>query len=258
VNPLNGRPIGTIDPVASLVYAQTGHWHLKGFLTDEQQDAFATAARTLKSTAPLVPPTMRDGTAMSVRVSSFGQRGWWADREGYRYINRHPTTKAAFPGMPAVIRDAADQALYAAGRYTGMCLPDFTAADWGLAQGMRSHSLACDTCLVNHYGPGAQLGWHVDQTELDKVSPIVTFSIGATATFEIRLDVGGTMRTFRHRLDSGDAIVMAGPARLGEHRVTDVRVEAQADLFGPATHNPIRAAVGTRLSFTVRRTGYSK
>jgi alkylated DNA repair protein (DNA oxidative demethylase) len=240
------------------VHAETGCWHLRGFLTDAEQDAFAAAARGLKAIAPLVHPTMRDQTPMSVRVSSFGARGWWADREGYRYVGKHPTTKGSFPPIPAEITGPAYRALYTASKYTRQYVPEHTAAAWGLAQGVSAHITACDTCLVNHYGPGAQLGWHVDQTELDKVSPIVTFSIGATATFEIKLEVDGEIRTFRHRVDSGDAIIMAGPARLGEHRVTDVRVEAQADLFGPAGYNPIRAAAGTRLSFTLRRTGYTK
>lgn len=253
------RPIGTADPAAAMVHAQTGHWHLRGFLTDAQQDAFADAARLLKTAAPFASPTMRDGTPLSVRVSSFGARGWWADKEGYRYIPKHPTTGKAFPKIPDEIRRAAHQALYAASRYTGQCLPEHTSADWGLASGLSNHVAACDTCLVNHYGPGAQLGWHVDQTELDKVSPIITFSIGATATFEIRVDVDGEPRTFRHRLDSGDAVIMAGPSRLGEHRVVDVRAEDQPDLFGPSLYNPLRAtAPTTRLSFTIRRTGYSK
>jgi alkylated DNA repair protein (DNA oxidative demethylase) len=252
------RPIGLVDPEASLVYAQTGHWHLRGFLTDAQQDAFAAAARGLKTAAPFVSPTMRDGTPLSVRVSSFGQRGWFADRQGYRYIPKHPTTGKAFPSIPEEIRAAAYQALYAASRYTRMCLPEHSSAAWGLPDGLHAHASACDTCLVNHYGPGTQLGWHVDQTELDKVSPIVTFSIGATATFEIKVDVDGEPRTFRHRLDSGDAVIMAGPSRLGEHRVTDIRAEEQADLFGPTIYNPLRATPTTRLSFTIRRTGFSK
>lgn len=252
------RPLAGVDIEASRIYAVTGHWHLRGFMTDQQQDAFLAAARGLKTTAPLVQPTMRDGTPMSVRVSSFGQRGWWADAQGYRYIEKHPTTKRGFPAIPLDVWAATSHALSAAAYYTSCCLPGFKTRDWGLPDGVLAHMDGIDTCLVNHYGEGAELGEHVDQTELDKVSPIVTFSIGATATFDIKVEVEGAMRTFRHELRSGDAIVMAGPSRLAPHRIHHVRPEPQAELFGSTNYNPLAAsAPTTRLSFTVRRTGFT-
>lgn len=252
----SARPLQKIDPSAAREMAETGAWHLRAFLVRDMQDAFVAAARQLKGAAPLVHPTMRDGTPLSVRVSSFGARGWWGDRDGFRYVAKHPTTKLAFPPLPDVISDATYAALCEAAHYSALCIPHWTSAAWTLPDGLSSHVAGLDTCLVNHYGPGAQLGWHIDKTELDKCSPIVTFSIGATCTFELRMEVRGEMRTWRHTLASGDAIVMAGPSRIAEHRVIDIRADDQADLFA-ANYNPIAAsAPGTRLSFTVRRTGF--
>jgi len=212
--------------------ARTGFYVLRGFLDAATQDAFVAEARHLAEVAPFLHPTMRDGRPLSVKVSSFGERGWWADREGYRYIERHPSG-VAFPPIPDVVRKQAERAV-------------FIVND--AVQGP-------DTCLVNLYAHDAVLGWHVDQTERDRTSPIVTFSIGAACTFSLRMEVGGEMRTFRHRLNSGDAVVMAGPSRLAEHSVADVRDDPQAGLFG-GSYNPVQKFYpDCRLSFTVRRTG---
>jgi alkylated DNA repair protein (DNA oxidative demethylase) len=219
--------------------ARTGFYVLRGFLDAATQDAFVAEARRLAEVAPFLYPTMRDGRPLSVKVSSFGERGWWADREGYRYVERHPSG-VAFPPIPEVALAATDRALRTAGH---------TRTE------TRLHEV--DTCLVNLYAHDAVLGWHVDQTERDRTSPLVTFSIGAACTFSLRMEVDGETRTFRHRLGSGDAVVMAGPSRLAEHSVADVRDDPQAGLFGGA-YNPVRATYpDCRLSFTVRRSGFA-
>ena len=217
---------------------RTGFFVLRGFLDAATQDAFVVEARALARVVPFLHPRMRDGTPLSVKVSSFGERGWWADELGYRYIERHPSG-VAFPPIPEVVLAETNRALRVC---PSIKLP-------GLHE--------VDTCLVNLYEPGAQLGWHVDQTERDRTSPIVTFSIGASCTFSLRMEVYGAVRTFRHRLESGDAVVMAGPSRLAEHMVADVHDDPQAGLFG-GKFNPIRGTFpGGRMSFTVRRTGHA-
>ena len=222
--------------------ARTGFCHIPGFLTAVQQDEFVAAARNLAAAAPLQHPRMRDGRPLTVRVSSFGERGWWADEQGYRYIERHPTG-VAFPPIPMDIAGATRTALWDAG-----------ADRW--IDDIERHVASIDTCRVNLYAPGAQLGRHIDQTERDRVSPIVTFSVGASCTFAVWLEDRGEPRAVRCVLHSGDAVVMAGPSRLAEHMVTDVRPAPQGDLFG-GNYDPLhKTAPGTRLSFTVRRTGY--
>lgn len=231
-----------------------GFWHLSGFMDPQQQDAFAEAARSLKTVAPFVSPTMRDGTKMGVKVTSFGDRGWWADREGYRYIDKHPTTHKPFPPIPADIWAAAVQAVSAGAYYSRLVDPNWSIDRWGLT-GSSEYYEHLDTCLVNFYAQGAELGWHVDRTERARQYPIVTFSIGATADFQIRLPGDGGSVTRQVTLRSGDAIVMAGISRTAEHRVVNVRADdGQNGLFDRRYYNPIEAS-GARLSFTVRRTG---
>lgn len=236
----------TIDDSMRQTFARTGHWHLRGFLNPAQQDDFVAAARRLKIVAPMAHPRMRDGRLMSVRVSSFGASGWWADEQGYRYVERHPGTGDPFPPIPLMVLEATRAALWQAATAT-------PSGQTTHIPPIEAHTTSVDTCLVNLYAPGAQLGWHVDQTERDRVSPIVTFSIGASCTFMLKIEG----HTYRYTLNSGDAIVMAGPARLAEHTVVDVRPAEQADLFG-LNYNPIATtAPGSRLSFTVRRTGFA-
>ena len=224
--------VDMVDPATS---ARTGFWILPGFLDRAQQDSFVEHARQLGRVAPFMHPRMRNGTPLSVKVSSFGQRGWWADEQGYRYVEN-----PRFPPLPSAILSATVGAL------------EETGDDGGLAE----HTHGIDTCLVNLYRPGAQLGWHVDQTERDRTSPIVTFSIGASCVFWIELGPEGEAVRYRHTLRSGDAVVMAGPARLARHQVTNVHAD-EPDLFSQV-YNPIsQSAPGVRLSFTVRRTGWA-
>lgn len=189
---------------------------------------------------PFERPTMRDGTPLSVKVTSFGDWGWWAGFSGYRYIGRHPTTNEPWPAIPHNLRLLA-LAFAVAGRVPPGWVPDI------------------DTVLVNWYSADASLGWHVDRTEADKISPILTMSIGAPAIFEIRL----SGEVHRVTLNSGDGVIMAGYSRNAEHRVVRLLPPAKAaqpDLFGgtpePPPHDPL--GDGTRMSITWRRTGIAK
>ncbi len=240
------------DAGAIRMSAETGLWHLRGFLTREQQDQLVAAARGLKAIAPMVQPTMRDGTPMSVRVSSFGRRGWWSDSKGYWYVDQHPTTGRPWPPLPVEIWGASVQSLMWAGHLARQVRPDFTTEEW-TPGGTSAWGDRIDTCLVNYYAHDARLGWHVDQTEKDRHSPIVTFSVGASAVFMVRVEHRGELVTQSHILRSGDVIVMAGKARLAEHCVHSIEIDDQSQLFAD-NYNPIRES-RSRLSFTVRSTG---
>ena len=130
--------------------------------------------------------------------------------------------------------------------------PDFTTEEW-TPGGTSAWGDRIDTCLVNYYAHDARLGWHVDQTEKDRHSPIVTFSVGASAVFMVRVEHRGELVTQSHILRSGDVIVMAGKARLAEHCVHSIEIDDQSQLFAD-NYNPIRES-RSRLSFTVRSTG---
>nr|WP_315487832.1 alpha-ketoglutarate-dependent dioxygenase AlkB [uncultured Rhodoferax sp.] len=133
------------------------------------------------------------------------------------------TTRCGFKPWPAMPHRLMDFALHAA-KEAGY--PQFVP----------------DSCLINHYAPGAKLGLHQDKYETDLRAPIVSLSLGLPAVFLF----GGFERSDpsqRYRLVHGDVVVWGGPSRLRFHGVLPV-----AD----GTH----ALVGRRrLNVTFRKAG---
>ncbi len=96
-------------------------------------------------------------------------------------------------------------------------------------------------CLVNFYAATARMGLHQDKDEEDFDAPVVSLSLGDTGLFRI----GGTSRkgvTASLRLQSGDALVFGGPARLAFHGVDRI-------IGGSSTLLP----EGGRINLTLRR-----
>lgn len=128
---------------------------------------------------------------MSVAMTSCGDCGWVTDRSGYRYDAIDPQSGKRWPAMPPWLRRFAIEAAQDAG-FAGF-LPD--------------------ACLINRYEVGARMSLHQDKDERDFGAPIVSISLGLTATFLF----GGMKRSDkprRFRLLHGDVIVWGGPARL--------------------------------------------
>ena len=131
---------------------------------------------------------------MSVRMTSAGRYGWYSDRSGYRYIDRHPGG-ADWPAIPARILDL-----------------------WHRLVGQERNP---DCCLVNFYSGTARMGLHQDRDEADFSWPVLSVSLGDDARFRI----GGTERsdsTESFWLRSGDALLLGGAARLAYHGVDRV------------------------------------
>lgn len=197
----------------------------RGLLGDSDQAAVLALAREIVSAAPLVRPTMADGTAMRVQITSCGDVGWMADRRrGYHYAAEHPST-GPWPPMSMVLRGI-----------LGGILASIYSDDMAWMAGVY------DTCLLNWYGACDSLGWHQDVTEDDRCMPIVGISLGDPARFEIEL-VDDTVSTI---VRSGDVVIMGGFSRLARHRVAEVM---PPDLFGP--RSPLSRP--GRLSLTFRR-----
>lgn len=167
-----------------------------GWLDRSGQEALAEELRGLLIRAPLFTPRMpRTGTAFSVRMSNCGPLGWVSDVSGYRYQPTHPETGEPWPDMPAILTRA-----------------------WVELAGT---ALAPEACLINWYAPGARMGLHQDRDERDFTAPVLSLSLGDTAVFRI----GGTSRkdpTRSIRLESGDALLLAGPSRLAFHGIDRV------------------------------------
>ena len=157
----------------------------------------------------------KSGQPFSVRMTNCGPLGWVSDEAGYRYQPRHPITGAPWPPMPAIVREAWD------------------------ALGGYPHP--AEACLINVYAPTARMGLHQDRDEHDFAAPVVSLSLGDTCLFRI----GGTTRsdpTRSFRLGSGDAVVLAGEARLAFHGVDRI-------IRGTSTLLPD----GGRINLTLRR-----
>ncbi|MEO1000629.1 MAG: alpha-ketoglutarate-dependent dioxygenase AlkB, partial [Pseudomonadota bacterium] len=159
------------------------------------QEAVVAAVREVVAAAPLFHPVTPWGKPMRVRMTSAGRVGWITDRRGYRYEPRHPGG-GPWPAIPAPI-----------------------LAVWrALATAERDP----DCCLVNFYGEGARMGLHRDADEGDFGWPVLSISLGDSATFRI----GGLERgdpTQSLTLASGDVLLMGGPARLAYHGIDRIR-----------------------------------
>lgn len=111
--------------------------------------------------APFRHMTTPSGHQMSAAMTNCGQLGWITDQKGYRYSMVDPLTQQPWPVMPAVFLQLAQQAAQLAGfdHYTP------------------------DSCLINQYAIGSKLSLHQDKDEQNYSQPIVSVSLGLTATF---------------------------------------------------------------------------
>lgn len=194
-------------------------WYPGHLAPPRQAAVLAEVLRCLEQ-APLVRPAMPgDGKPFSVRMSCCGPLGWVSDRRGYRYQDRHPETGQPWPAIPPLLL-----ALWDA--LTGYPAPP-------------------EACLINHYDATARMGLHQDRDEAALDAPVLSLSLGDMAVFR----VGGTARrdpTRSVRLASGDAVLLAGPARLAFHGIDRVLGGSSRLLAG----TPLG---GGRLNLTLRR-----
>lgn len=140
------------------------------------------------------------GYVMSVAMTNCGAAGWVTDRTGYRYDPTDPETGNPWPAMPFCFLDLAVEAAARAG------YPRFHP----------------DACLINRYEPGARLSLHQDKNERDFTNPIVSVSLGLSATFQF----GGLKRddpVKKYALRHGDVAVWGGASRLFYHGVSELK-----------------------------------
>ena len=172
-----------------------------GFLPRPAQEAMLADIQAVMAAAPPFHLVTRWGKPMSVAMTSAGRFGWFSDRRGYRYVDRHPSGGPWPPIPPSVL------------------------AVWeAVAPGARPP----ECCLVNLYRGGARMGLHQDRDEADLSQPVVSISLGDDALFRVgSLERGGSTESLWLR--SGDVCVIGGPARLVHHGVDRLR-EGSSDL----------------------------
>ena len=199
-----------------------GALYLAGYLTFEEQRSIACRCLALGADpAGFYRPIVRGGHPMSVRMMCLG-RHWNARTYSYEDVRSDIDGRPA-PLLPEPLAQVAQRA----------------AAEAGFA-------FTPDMCIVNWYSADSRMGLHQDKDEspesIAQGLPVVSFSIGDTARFLF----GGLRRrdpVEKILLESGDAFVFGGPARLRYHGVTRI-------LPGTA---PAGLAFEGRLNLTFRK-----
>jgi DNA alkylation damage repair protein AlkB len=178
-----------------------GAFHFKRHLSLDAQRTFVAECRALvDGPVPAYIPVVRGGGQMHVRMLCLG-RHW----NGKTYA--YEPTRSDFDGLPAPPLPGDWKAL---------------ARDVARAAGM---TLDADLCILNYYGEDGRMGTHQDKDEsepsLTAGVPVVSISVGDTAQFLF----GGLRRrdpVEKVPLESGDAFVFGGPARLRFHGVSRI------------------------------------
>ncbi len=133
---------------------------LRGFARAWLDEVLSAMAGVVRS-SDFRHMTTPGGDTMSVAMTNCGRLGWVTDHRGYRYTDIDPQTGVAWPSMPGCFSQLAAQA----------------------AESVGFKEFAPDACLINRYLPGARLSLHQDKDECDFGAPIVSVSLGMSATF---------------------------------------------------------------------------
>ena len=178
-----------------------GAFHFAHRLSVADQVALVDRCRALIDGAvPAYVPVVRGGGTMHVRMLCLG-RHW--NGKTYRY----ETHRSDFDNLPAPPLPA-----------------DFAELARGIAEAARM-PFAPDLCILNYYDADGRMGLHQDKDESEGSIaaglPVVSISLGDTARFLF----GGSRRkdpVESRWLESGDAFVFGGPARLRYHGVSRI------------------------------------
>ena len=184
-------------------------------LSREEKRALTGEIFLLAKDAPFYRPTMpKSEKPFSVEETNFGPLGWFSDRNGYRYIARHPYTDKPWPDIPNLLLGLWD---------------DIVAGP------------PPECCLVNLYRGNARMGLHQDRDEAALEVPVISVSLGDEALFRIGTSSRkGPTRSIK--LASGDVVAFGGPARLAFHGI---------DRVVSGTCNVVPG--GGRINLTMRR-----
>jgi len=150
--------------------------------------------------SPLRHMTTPGGYSMSVAMTNCGQKGWITARNGYQYSDTDPLNNQPWPEMPATFMELAQSAAEKAG----------------------FSNFIPDSCLINEYQAGSKMSLHQDKDEAELSAPIVSISLGISATFLL----GGFNRqdkTVHIVLHHGDVMVWGRTDRLRYHGVLPIK-----------------------------------
>jgi alkylated DNA repair protein (DNA oxidative demethylase) len=188
-----------------------GAFHLPHYLTLDRQKVLVQQCQALIDGAvPAYVPVVRGGGRMHVRMLCLG-RHWNAQTYQYEDTRRDFDGQPA-PPLPGAFRDVAIE-IAAAARMT----------------------IAPDLCILNYYDVEGRMGLHQDKDEapasIAAGIPVVSVSLGDTARFLF----GGLKRrepVEAVQLESGDAFVFGGAARLRYHGVSRITLHTAPPELG--------------------------
>ena len=178
-----------------------GAFHFARYLGIAEQAALMDQCRALvDGDVPAYVPIVRGGGKMHVRMLCLG-RHW--NGKTYQYeANRTDFDNLPAPPLPANLAQLASGIARSAGM-----------------------TMAPDLCILNYYDAEGRMGLHQDKDEsaasIAAGLPVVSVSLGDTARFLF----GGLRRkdpVEARMLESGDAFVFGGPARLRYHGVSRI------------------------------------
>jgi len=193
-----------------------GAAHLPAALDAMSQAALLAEVRQIIAEAPLYRPQMpRSGRPFSVLMTNCGTLGWVSDRSGYRYQEAHPQTGRRWPAIPQSLLQT-----------------------W---QRLTAYPELPEACLINYYAAAAKLGSHRDADEEDVAAPVLSISLGDTASFHVGGLARGDPKASR-LLHSGDIVILGGPARMAYHGIDRIESGTSGLL-----------AEGGRFNLTLRR-----
>ncbi|HKB14215.1 MAG TPA: alpha-ketoglutarate-dependent dioxygenase AlkB [Vicinamibacterales bacterium] len=178
-----------------------GAFHLQRYLSIADQRALIAECRALvDGPVPAYVPVVRGGGRMHVRMLCLGLH--W---NGKTYA--YEPTRADYDDLPAPPLPASFRRL---------------AREIAASAGMPFEP---DLCILNYYDGEGRMGLHQDKDEGERSIaaglPVVSVSLGDTARFLF----GGLKRrepVESRLLESGDAFVFGGPARLRYHGVSRI------------------------------------
>jgi DNA oxidative demethylase len=175
-------------------------WLRRHLPIDDQRTLTERCRALMDGPAGGYVPIVRGGGTMRVRMLCLGRH--WNPRT-YTY----ESTRADYDNAPVAPLP-----------------PDFAALASRVAADA-GYDFTPDICLINWYGAEGRMGLHQDKdessTSIDAGNPVVSISLGDTARFLF----GGLRRKDPVEillLESGDAFVFGGAARLRYHGVTRI------------------------------------
>ncbi|WP_154222712.1 alpha-ketoglutarate-dependent dioxygenase AlkB [Marinicella rhabdoformis] len=147
------------------------------------------------------------GKRLNISMTNCGDKGWTSGQAGYRYLPNDPKTGKAWPKIPQAFIELAQQ----------------TAIQTGF------NNFKPNACLLNHYQASQKLSAHQDKNEPDLSKPVVSVSLGMSATFLIYGDSRNNPAK-KITLNDGDVMIWGRTARLMYHGVETKNTQPHPEL----------------------------